>query len=105
MRHRLLDKMQTPAKDGPSDSEWLFKDNLNKRFNNISNTNSVLTRPRYLNRYHFKSHNGGCATGSQIQNSKNFQPSRWSNSREEVAKSKHHFLPQGKKCKSSSSEL
>ena len=22
MRHKLLDKMQTPAKDGPSDSEW-----------------------------------------------------------------------------------
>ena len=49
MIHRLPNKMQALAKDVPSDSEWLFGDDLNKRINNIRRTGSAITNPSYQN--------------------------------------------------------
>ena len=67
--------MKTLAKNAPAKSEWLFGDDLNKRINTISNTNTVLTaniRPYYqYDKYH------GSETGRNQQNYglKNPQPS------------------------------
>ena len=82
MIHRLLNKMQALAKDVPSDSEWLFGDDLNKRINNIRRTGSAVTSPSYQNQYHFQSYNRGTATGNQNQNPKTLQPS-WRSSAQE----------------------
>ena len=50
LKSRLAEKMKPLATNVPAKSEWLFGDDLNKRINTISSTNTALTtsiRPHY----------------------------------------------------------
>ena len=43
LKSRVREKMKPLTKNGPAKSEWLFGDDLNKRINTISSTNTAIT--------------------------------------------------------------
>lgn len=45
LKTRLPEKLKSLAGNLPSESQWLFSDDLSKRINQINNINSVLTQP------------------------------------------------------------
>ena len=80
LKPRLLEKLKRLADNVPSESQWLFGNNLSKRISEINNMNSALTQSfrsyqQNNDRYNNSSHNG-YSYSSQQKMTKNFQPSR-----------------------------
>ena len=45
LKSRLPEKLKPLAENAPSESQWLFGDDLSKRINQINNMNSALIQP------------------------------------------------------------
>ena len=81
LKPRLPEKLKLLAENIPSESQWLFGDDLNKRIREINNMNNALTQPfrsyhQNNGRYYSKSSHSGYSCSSQQKITKNFRPSR-----------------------------
>ena len=81
LKTRLPEKLKLLADNVPSESQWLFGDDLIKRISEINNMNSALTQSfrsyqQNNDRYYNNSSHSGYSYSSQQKMTKNFQTSR-----------------------------